>query len=209
MENPEFEGEIPEEYLERLAINENEAKAKVEAYYYLIQEYQSKIDALDFQINRLKAKTKGFDKIIDRLKGLVNFAVNRFGTIPPKSKSKAIITDTVKAIFINQPKVFVTNESLVPNKYRKFELTFKDMSWNEQDLIEKALKAYQPKSNEELDSYMKLYENRILNNKIALDTIKADLQEEKYLTVPIETDEGVSSIVVATLNEDNGYIRFT
>jgi Siphovirus Gp157 len=148
MENPEAEGEIPEEFEERLNINRDEVEEKLGNYYNFIQELDSKQELLNDEIARLTARRKRFEATSSYLKAKVKLAVEQYGTINAKSKSKnpgkKLTTTLVNVSLVNSSSIKATNIDIVPDEYKSATVELKKLSNAKYLMLVRALSTYDP-----------------------------------------------------------------
>ena len=76
----EMEGEVTEENLSALEINESELHGKSIAYLSVISTREAEVAQIDAEIKRLQSIKKSNNNVIDRLKSNLLDAVNLFGS---------------------------------------------------------------------------------------------------------------------------------
>lgn len=86
----ELGGELTPELAEALAINEQNVKEKVRAFYFIIKTKEAEIQLSKDEIARLVDKNKVKDNVIKRIKNLTDLAIETFGVVKPKAKSKSL-----------------------------------------------------------------------------------------------------------------------
>lgn len=96
------EGELTEEQVDQLTINEQELEGKSVAYVCVIKNAEGEIDKIDQEIKRLTAMKKREQSTITRLKDNLLTAVNLFGeytagmyTIATRKSTQVSIDDEV------------------------------------------------------------------------------------------------------------------
>lgn len=119
----ETEGEITEDAeaaLESLEATEEDAKEKLEAYYYFIVEKQGANQVIDDEIERLQLKKQSNEKLINKLKEYTNTALELFGE-PGKTGNRKIKTDKL-SIWNVYHKPLVVDEDFYKEEYMNYRI---------------------------------------------------------------------------------------
>ena len=114
------EGEVTKEIQERLFINENELKQKVDGYCNVINSLKGDINTIEDKITTLQTKIKSKEKVIERLKDCLKLGLNMYGESNPKTVGKKIKTleHTIWNVF-NKP-LIIDESSLDLNELNSF-----------------------------------------------------------------------------------------
>ncbi|PHS35666.1 MAG: hypothetical protein COA82_03385 [Alkaliphilus sp.] len=125
-DNPEAEGELPDEFMERLNINKDEAVQKLENYELVIRQFEAEQVALKERANQYYAKAKTKERTIKRMKDLMRMAIETFGSLN-SDKSKTMV---IRSSFINQQvrymkPLIIANEDSVPQGYQNIDVSLK------------------------------------------------------------------------------------
>lgn len=173
--------EIPEHIFERLYVNDNEIKEKLQGYQRYIQALDAKVAMLDEEIVRLTKIRKSKEQVIQRLKGLMGFAIQEFGAVS-KTGSKFVETNFYKFTFVKSPKAQINNLDEIPVEFLRPEITVK------------------------IDDYPRAEE---LVNQLAEQGIDIRIERKPALKLIVEKLKANEDVPGATLDRDNGYIRVT
>ena len=127
---------VAAEEIKALEITEQEAKDKIEAYYYIIKQKEGEIDLLKDEQQRLKDKVETKNNLISRLKKNVDQALRLYGTKTPKGNYK-LQTDKLSVWNVfNKPVVF--KDDFYNVNYMRFKLKT-NLSDTEKHEIERTL----------------------------------------------------------------------
>lgn len=123
-------GELTEELAGRLDIVVEQLEEKIKAYYYIIKLQEAQITLSKDEKARLNARQKAKENSIARLKDAVAVAVDMFGNIEPKKKSKSLSFTNLK-VWLKETHPFeITDETKIPDKYKtcsiEIDLTAKE-----------------------------------------------------------------------------------
>lgn len=123
-----------EDIIEGLKVTREEAKEKLEAYYYIIKQKEGEIELLKDEQQRLgdKIKTKG--NLIDRLKKSVDDALRLYGE-RTKSGGYKLKTDRL-SIWNVFHKPVVVSEDFNNKHYMKFRIKGRVSDGTRQEIIE-------------------------------------------------------------------------
>lgn len=125
-DNLDLEGEIPEEFLERLHINKNELGEKLQGYHFAIKMNEKAVEGIETEIERLQKRIAKKNKVNDYLKGRVKEAVDAFGSLAnTKAKNKSIITPLLKVSYIKSKSFEVEDLDDVPDDKAYTTVTFR------------------------------------------------------------------------------------
>ena len=91
-----LDGELTEDIIEKLSINEDQVEGKIKAYYNVIKNKEAEETIYKEEIERLSSRIKTNNNLVERLKQTVSVAVDIFGSILPKAKQKSLVFDTLK-----------------------------------------------------------------------------------------------------------------
>lgn len=91
-----LDGELTEDIIEKLQINEDQVEGKIKAYYNVIKNKEADEVVYKEEIERLSSRIKTNTNLVKRLKQTVSVAVDIFGSILPKAKQKSLVFDTLK-----------------------------------------------------------------------------------------------------------------
>jgi hypothetical protein len=133
LDNPDHEGEVPDEYLERLSINQDEAEEKIDNYLDVALFIEKEVEALSDKIAFLKKKIQGKKRTSDKLKSLVIDAVALYGIPGKKNKeNRSIETDEYRCTIVHTKPVVITDADLLPEKY--IERTYSISNLTEEEI---------------------------------------------------------------------------
>lgn len=121
--------EVPEEFLERLAINKDELASKLEGYYMRIRSIKAAEEVLKQRAKELVEKGKRKMQAVDFLESLVKKAVQVFGEVPKRAASKKITTDTVNVSEIERVS-FKVDEAEVEDMYCYFGIALEELKFD-------------------------------------------------------------------------------
>jgi hypothetical protein len=125
-ENPDAEGEVPEEFLERLYINKNELGDKLQGYHFAIKMNDTAVSGIQDEIRRLEGKIDKKLRVSNYLKERVKRAVDEYGSLADnKAKNKSIITNTLKVSYIKSKTFEAPNLDKVPDEHAYTTVTFR------------------------------------------------------------------------------------
>lgn len=120
----ELEGELTPELEELLKINEEEVEQKCEAYISIINEEKGDINTIDDEIARLtNLKNSKLNKI-ENLKKYLQLALITYGE-DGKTGNKKMTIGTHKIWNVYTKPVLISDESKVPDEYKKWIVTAK------------------------------------------------------------------------------------
>ena len=135
--------EVPDELMERLNINKDEMKDKLENYRLWLNQLDNEIAALKAEEDRLKKKRKSKERTIERLYGIMEQAIKMYGTVNAKSKAaiptKYVETNFSKFTFVYKPKLEV-DESVLIDKYMDFKFVLTHLNASEANRLKQYLK---------------------------------------------------------------------
>lgn len=129
------DGEVPEEFLERLNINQNELEEKLYGYYMVIQSIKATDKRLKEEKARIDLKRHAHTRRKQYLENLVEEAVNKFGQ-QNKSKNYAIKTDVINVTHITSEHLIINEVDAVPEEYLDRYLLIKIDEVDYSDFIE-------------------------------------------------------------------------
>jgi predicted aspartyl protease len=144
----ETEGEIPDEVWDNLVISKEELNEKIEAYVFRLAEYKAQIEALSAQVEIWNKKIEKKERTITFLKAGLAEVAKRLGERNPKGNYSLSAGD-FKVNFQFTHSVEIENEDLVPEKFKKYNLTIKNMTKGSYKAILKAIGLHE-EDNEEL-----------------------------------------------------------
>lgn len=136
-------GEFTPELETALAINKEQLEVKVAKYGYVCKTFDNEIEGIDKEIKRLQALKLAKENAIERLKEAVKGAMDLVGITQIKSQNLSIFFKPTSAVQI-------TDESLIPKKYKQKKITY--------TVMKKEIK-------NDLDAGKKVKGARIDNNK--------------------------------------------
>lgn len=119
--------DVPDHIMERLAINKDEMKHKIENYLNFIAELDGENKVLEEQIERLRNKSARKAKTILYLKSMVSQAIAIYGNENAKGNS-SITTSTYKITRVRTNPVIVEDIEKLPNQYKRCSMLFKKLS---------------------------------------------------------------------------------
>lgn len=171
--------EVPEEFLERLAINKDELASKLEGYYMRIRSIKASEALLKERAKELVEKSKRKMQAVEFLESLVKKAVQVFGEVPKRAASKKISTPTVNVSEIERVS-FKVDEAEVEDKYCYFGIALEELKFDTEeeasqflDIILKALQRNEYEINGEIV--------RIVNTTVLKDYAKANYERANDL----------------------------
>lgn len=134
-ENPEADGEIPEEFLERLEINKDEMGEKLGNYRKAIDIYKYEIEFLDNEIERKQRVKSRKQAQIERLSLLMKQATLRYGNVTGKDgTSRNFKTDDVSVSVRYTRPVEIDDLDAIPNELCNGELKIKSSYYTVNEL---------------------------------------------------------------------------
>ena len=111
-------GEITEELAGQLDIAQTELEEKIKAYYHIIKLQEAQVDLSKEEKERLNGRQKAKENSIKRMKDAIATAIDMFGIIPHKKKSKSL-TFTNLSVWLKETESFqITDETKIPDKYK-------------------------------------------------------------------------------------------
>ena len=182
--------EVPDELMERLNINKDEMKDKLENYRLWLNQLDNEMAALKAEEDRLKKKRKSKERTIERLYGIMEQAIKMYGTVNAKSKAaiptKYVETNFSKFTFVYKPKLEV-DINMLPSAMVQYDLLLKKLPVNT--------------FNKVIDYIDDLEINEQL-------TIEKDTTEKANLEA-VKASSNPESIPGVKIDKDHGYIRIT
>lgn len=111
-------GEVTPEQEQALAINKETLEVKAVKYGYVIRQVEDDISAIDREIKRLEELKKPLTNTIAKLEDTVSKAMNLYGITEIKLQN-------LKIYFHPSTAAEITDEKLIPAKYKKKETVIK------------------------------------------------------------------------------------
>jgi len=109
-------GEVSPEQEQALALNKESLEVKAVKYGYIIKDVSNDIDAIDAEIKRLEAMKKTRENLITKLKDTVSTAMKLY-------EIEEIKLQNLTINFRKSTASEITDESLIPAKYKKKKIT--------------------------------------------------------------------------------------
>lgn len=187
--------EIPEEFMERLNINQNELEHKLYNYYMFIQTIQGQQSTLIGEAARLNNKASRLEKTVVYLKTVISLAVKKFGSdiIDKKTKMPTgnvkIQSPLINISRIGTDSVKFVDETKIPQQYHLFDFTFTNITAEEKKKLEPHIEVMRNLLKHWDENKPADKTRTKMEDKISKTLIKADLDAKK--TVPgaeIETN---------------------
>lgn len=124
----ENEGEVSEEMLEELQINEEEFEDKIDNYLAVIRNYKSREESISKEIRRLQSRKSSVSKTIDRLRETIQTSME----LRSMDKYKS---DLFTVFFRETESVDDSQAEKIPEEYQKVKVSL------DKAAIKKALQA--------------------------------------------------------------------
>lgn len=182
----ENEGEVDEEQYSLLQFQKNEIKQNGIDIIHVRDKIQSVSDMLSKQIERLTELKAKKDKQIVAIEKALMWVLLNFGEQDKKGIWRLDLDIAQLSTRKNPESVVIEDESLVPNDYKKFEYTIKDLTFEQAEIIQK-LFAGDLEINK-IEQISKFNVELKLNQKVSKKELKPKLVESELLKEKLKKD---------------------
>lgn len=179
-------GELSEELEARLNINREELENKIKAYYHIIKLNDAQVRVSKDEKQRLNDRQKTKENLIARLEKAVSFAIDMFGEVKPKAKTKSLSFDTLNVWNKETESLIIEDVALIPKKYltRSVIIPYNDVLKVEEFLITNNI-SYQFAENV-------IVNNAVIKNELLLNKDRSD--EDKVIIPGVKLQTNVTPV---------------
>ena len=130
----ETEGEIPDELWDTLIISKEELNDKVAAYVFRMEEFKAQQEALKARLEVWNKKIERKGRTIEFLKAGLAEVAKRLGT-KNATGNYSLQAGEIKVNYQHTHPTEITDETKVPEQFKKYDLTFKNLDKSTLELI--------------------------------------------------------------------------
>lgn len=206
----ETEGDIPDELWDTLIISKEELNDKVAAYVFRMEEFKAQQEALKAQLEVWEKKIERKERTIEFLKAGLAEVAKRLGTKNEKG-NLSLQAGEIKVNYQFTHSVEIEDEDLVPEDFKKYDVTFKNLDKNSyrillQSIMKKDETLSENESIEDLVGRLLIVAEVKRETKVSKTTIKNAIEtaDDKKRTEEFTTSETVPG---AFIDNKKGFIR--